>query len=43
MSPVLLSNYDWSSAAIGASVGFAAVYAFLKAIIRKSDDDFSRV
>ena len=36
------SGFDWKAGAIGASVGFVAGYALMKALRRKGDDEFSR-
>ena len=36
------AGFDWKAGAIGASVGFVAGYALMKAFRRKSDDEFSR-
>ena len=36
-------GFDWTSAAIGGSVGFVAGYALMRVFRRKNDDQFSRV
>ena len=37
------AGYDWKTGTIGASVGFVAGYALMRAFRRKVDDNFSRV
>lgn len=40
--PAVSNAFDWTAATIGASAGFIVGYALVKALLRKSDDDFDR-
>ena len=41
-SPVPEHRFDWSTACVGAGVGFFAGYALMKLLKRSKDDEFSR-